>query len=667
MPLVKEPIRGEPDRFRVLLHDYYQGVDTYSSDVGLTGTRTAEMQNMDVPGRVPTVIGGASLHATSMVAPDSAATVFLARYTPASGTATYLIQSAAGIVYTWSGSAWIEERQGLSTTSGLWASTVSLADYLITSNPSDGNFKWDGSNYLPIGAKIICDMDSSEDSDWTNGSTEATTYREGVQSRSTGTLDGSANADITMTFNPSGTQDLHTGILQAKNYSTTSTDHATAIATFNFQLNLSNATNFNDTGTDSYLRVQTTAGSAYLQFDADTWGTLANGWNAVSLTVSAGDETGTFNLSSVDSVVFEIQSQTGDLIAIIDDCYINYSTTIPTGQVNTQFKNMLLVGNVTGTGGLNEVHYSKVSAPDEYEADATLPIASDDGSQISLLHPFFDQILVGKQESSLHTLGVELEATTYPSYRWTTRRVKFADHGASSQRAVVEANNRLYIYYKGAIYLFEGITSAKISYPVTDTLNDIQVSLLDEAVMAKLENENIFYLWWPASGASTNTKSTCYDYVNDAWLPLSGQTMAQAVQVHESGTEYVLTVDEGGRVLRQNSGTNLDGSTLTAYFRTPWISGMDPFEKTSWEELYALFTSTTTGTLTIQYRLADHPTDFDTASFATLSTYAVGSDLGRLVIGFNSNWIQLSFQTAGVPFSLHWPIILYGSQTGLMQ
>ena len=668
MPISKTKLGredSESTEFKVEVHGYSQGIDSYSSDIALMEARTADMQNMDVPGGVPTVIGGSVLHATGMVMPDAKPPVFLARYTPASGTATYVAQGVDGIVYTWSGSAWVKERSGLSTTAGLWASTIAFADYIISSNPSDGNYKWDGSNYLPLGAKIICDMDSDEDGDWTNGAVETTTFIEGVQARTTGTLDGSANADITMTYNPSGTQDLQAGILQAKDYVVTATDHSTAIATINFQINLSDAANFNDTGTDSYLRIQSTAGSAYIQFDADTWGTLATGWNQVTLTMTAGDETGTFDASAVDSVVFEIQSQTGDLVAIIDDCYINYVTTMPVGQINSHFKNMVLVGNVAG--GKSEVHYSPVSAPDEYEADAVLPIASDDGSGISLLHPFFDQVLVGKEENSLHTLGVQLEGFTYPSYRWSTKRVKFADHGASSQRAVVEANNRLYIYYKGAVYRFEGISSTKISYPVTDTLNSFAVALLDEAVMGKLEGENLFYLWWPKSGASTNTGSIAYDYVRDAWLPLTGQVMALAERVHESGTEYLLTVDETGRVLKQNSGTTLDTANLVAYFRTPWFSGMDPFELTYWGELFTSFTSTTTGTLTVQYRLAQHVSDFDTASFTTLDTYAVGSDLGRRLIGQSSRWLQLSFTSTGVPFSLHWPITVLGSQIGLFQ
>ena len=44
-----------------------------------------------------------------------------------------------------------------------------------------------------------------------------------------------------MTFDPSGTQDLQAGILQAKDYVVTATDHATAIANIVFQINLDTA------------------------------------------------------------------------------------------------------------------------------------------------------------------------------------------------------------------------------------------------------------------------------------------------------------------------------------------------------------------------------------------------------------------------------------------
>lgn len=681
----------EDGSLEILFKDMRRGVDSVSGPLELGDGFVADCQNVNFNGGFPTRLTGSILHDTNMITEAANETIWFDRYIPGSGTSRYIWGERDGEVFIWNaaGNARIQVRTGLTSYSaGDWASTVQLGDYMLVSDATNGNWKWDGSNYIPVGAKMICDMDSSEDSDWTNGSTETTTIREGIQSRSTGTLDGSANADITMTFNPSGTQDLQLGLLQAKNYIVTATDHSTAVAIFHFFINLSNATNFNATGTDSFFRIQSTAGSAYLQFDADTWGTLANGWNEVNLTVTAGDETGTFDMSAVDSVVFEIQSQTGDLIAIIDDCYVTYlaAARMPGGQINGQYRNMFLVGRPnaatptapsSGAGTTftpSDYLYSKISAPDEWDANALLPISANDGDKITGTYPYFDQMIVGK-DNSIHTLAVRTEGTTYPSYVWNTRRVTI-EHGVSSHRSMIEGAGRVYMWWQDSLYAYEGIGTKKISYPVDTTLDDRDRAELDRITAGRLRDENILWWFWPSNGNTTVDKGIIFNYQEQAFLinaepfdTSTGSGVALAKTVFDAGVEHLLTVHYNGRICRQNSGTSWADvsatSAIASYVTLPWVSGGEQDQLMYWAELLVQF-QTNTGSLVVEYRIADHPREFDAASYSTAVSLnmATTDSFGRVLIGDVSRWIQLRFRTSAAPFSVYWPVHLYTRPLG---
>ena len=64
----------------------------------------------------------------------------------------------------WSGSATVDiGNEGITSGTTNWFSVVQIGDYLVFSNPTDGNWKYDGTNFLPLGAKIINNCEATTD------------------------------------------------------------------------------------------------------------------------------------------------------------------------------------------------------------------------------------------------------------------------------------------------------------------------------------------------------------------------------------------------------------------------------------------------------------------------------------------------------------------------
>lgn len=648
---IENKIDEEGHTLEVSMYDFNRGLDTRSSPINLSPSGLPDIQNMNLAGGFPSRMSGSILHATGMVMPDALAPTVQALYVPSSGAASsFILGGQDGQVYRWTGSAFVSLRRGLSAppTDGWWSHTQ-LGDYLIISNRTDGNFKYDGTRLLPLGAKHIADFESGET--WAgSGAVNTTTVRQGTQSRSL----TSTGAVVTTTHTPATALDLIDGLLLALDYNTT-TD------TINFQVNLDVAANLDTT--NSYIRFGNAGDTVYFQAAASTWGTLANGWNSIVIPRSSFTATGAPVWSNIAKVTLAVDATGANtVIAIFDDLYTIYAALMPAVQLNTQWKNMFVGGR--STADPSNIYYSKISAPDEYNAAATLPIDEDDGNSLTGIQGFFDQLVAAK-DNTLHNLSVRTQGTTYPTYTFSTRRVTRA-HGCSSHRSMVEANNAVYMFWQNALYAYSGVSTQRLSYIVDPTLADIEPTRLQQVVGAQLHAVNQIFWYWPAAGATTNTRGIRYDYQEGAFLPTVGTALAQATRVFESGVERLITAGYTGRILRQNSGTDFDGTAITAFVTFPWISGGRPDELKDWAEAYISY-QTNTGNLIAEYRIANHPREFDAATFTTAGTIdmAVVGELGRMRIGERSRWMQLRLRTVGAPVTVYWPIIIRGALTGI--
>jgi len=142
--------------------------------------------------------------------------------------------------------------------------------------------------------------------------------------------------------------------------------------------------------------------------------------------------------------------------------------------------------------------------------------------------------------------------------------------------------------------------------------------------------------------------------------------MALAEQVFESGVEYLLTVEGGtGIVRRQDSGADYAGTSITARVAFPWVSAETPDQLKYWSEVYVPY-ETNTGSLLVEYRVADHPREMNAASYVTAGTInqAIAEEHGRVFIGERSVWIQLRLSTVGARMTVFPPVLLVGQMLG---
>ena len=631
----------------------WQGLDTKSPPMQIAENHLPGLQNVDLPEGVPTRVDGFALHATSF---DTGTSVpnLLARYIPSTGDAFYITADESGNVYSHvsAGGAPTSLRQGLSTTAGLYWTHTQLADYLIIANPTDGNYKWDGTRLIPLGAKYIADMETAEDATWVGGAT-STTVREGTQSR-TRTSTGAA---VTVALTPATAWDLTDGLYSAIDYSTTT-------SRIHFYINIDVAANVDLTTT--YIRFGDAADTAYFQAAASVanWGTLANGWNRVQIAKSLFATTGAPSWASIAKLTFAFDATGANtVIFIVDDCYLRYSDalTMPSVQYVSDWKNMVL--GARSTADPSTFYFARVSAPDEYTATASFPVNEDDEDTITGMHPFYNQVLITK-DNSCHSISGTVAGTVYPNYNLETLLVT-TDHGGSSHRALVQAGNYIYIWWRGELHRYNGTGTEKVSRSVDPTLATVNMARLSQIVGARRRPLNQIFWYYPDGAATTNDTGLRYDYLIDGFMSMTGQTMALATQVFESGIEYLLTAEYDGDIMRQDNGADYAGTSITAFVTMPWVSAQLANELKTWLEVYVPY-ETNTGDLIVEYRLANHPREMAAASFVTAGTIVqdVVGEYGRAFIGNNSVWIQLRFRTVNARMTLFSPILLKAVRLG---
>lgn len=649
--------REEDGRIKIVLVGPWQGIDTKSPPTNTPdGFLPSGLQNVDLPGGTPVRIDGHDLHAASFDIGSSTPTL-LARYIPSTGSAFYITADESGQVYSHAsgGGAGTIIRRGLSTTAGLWWSHTQLGDYLIITNPTDGNYKWDGTRLIPLGAKYISDMESGEDAEWTGGTVETIDVREGTQARELN--EALANGTETMSRTPASPWDLVSGLFEAVDYNTT-TDR------ISFFVHVTNLANIDTTNT--YIRFGNAADTAYFQAAASTWGSLSAGWNLVRIARSAFTTTGAPNWNNIIKMTMFLDTNAGGGATLVfDDVYVIYDAdhVMPGVQIVSNWKNMVL--GAQSTAFPSEFYFSEVSAPDEFDPLAVIPVDENDGTEITTLHPYYNQVLIGK-ENSVHSLSGSVAGTVYPNFNFEIIRIT-VEHGCSSHRATIEAKGGVYMWWRGEIHRYNGTGTEKVSTRIDPTLATVNMARLSQIVGARYRVLNQLLWYYPTGSQTQNENGLVYAYDSDSFIPRVGQIMALATTVFEGDIEYLLTAEYDGEVHRQDFGPDFDGTAITARVTYPWLSGGLPDELKAWVEGQVNY-QTNTGTLTVEYRIANHPREFDAASFTTAASInmAVVGERGRFFIGERSRWVQIRLSTVGAVWTQYDPLIVWGTPLGAM-
>lgn len=662
------PISVDIDKdgtIRAVVAGMARGLDSRSQPTAITPDHVPACQNITTQGGYISGMDGSTLHIAGFVAPDSLNPTLLARYIPATGTATYVMGCQNGQVYVSAdgGATWTSVRRGLTESATLWWSHGQIGDYLLIGNPTDGVYKYDGSNLLPLGAKLIADCDSGEAALWAGETADTTNVKEG----SGAIYCESAGAQTSLVYTPATNFDAVTGLLAARDYET---DKDPGTDYYHFKVMFSNTGTIDTTNT----RVLLTDGDAEtLNFPYTTWksdrsGTampsppVAGTWYDVYLLASDGTDSATFDATNIDTFTFSVDTSAGTLRMTIDDIYVTYAVTMPACQIVASWKNMAIGAQAS------DVYYSPAGAPDQFDTvDTSVNVVdANDGTVITGVALYREHLLVCK-ENSLHVITVSFRNLTYPDYDFTLTPLRNVGHGCSSHRSLVDVDGAIAMWWRKAIYVFKGIGSQYFSEIVSPTVEDVAEDYLYQIVGAKLSDEKQVYWWYPGVGDTTNVNCLAYNWVQKAWLPVSGQTMALAETVYESNTEYLLTAGYTGRVLAQNTGTTWDGTAITRSITLPWIAAGPPYHVVSWKFLNVLYEIQASGSLILEARTASHPKYFDAASYSTVKTIdmtTTNTDDGEIKPALRAKWVQFRFRSVGAQFKLYWPFYLEGSVQG---
>ena len=652
---------GDEGLIRAILSSVRKGAWTHSSVASTPPEFTPVFTNWDLPGGIPTTMyGDADFIATAWTSGWGTTLNGAFIYRVAGSDPTLIIATTGGYVGRWTGAAWAELRNSLTTTATDWWSGRQFGTDLFITNRTDGIYRWDGDTLVPIGAKPIAQMENDEASLWASETADTTNYREGAQSMYV----ESTGSQTTMTFTPAANFDAVTGRFSAQAYAS---DKSPGTDFYHFKVMFSNTGTIDTTNT----RVLMTDGAAvtlnfpYTVWDSDRAGTtltnppVAGTWYDVYLPALDGTDSGTFNAANIDTFAFAVDTSAGTLRMNVDDFYVIYddAKTMPAVQVLEEWKNMLWGGDGTGAANRDTLYFSKVQAPDEYASTASFPIKAF-GEKVTAFKNFYNQLTVGA-DNHVFTISGSTVGYTYPAYLFDVNEVT-DEFGISSHRSVVKAKNRLWWNWQKQFCTYNGTSVEKASYPIDVTIAGIEDDSLFEVVGAPFRRLNQLWWTWPRDGQSANDRLMRYDLETDAWLPCIGITTPLLLQTFVSDQERLLSFTAADRKVKNQADTSslaFAGTNVAATWELPplHLQGDTIEQVVVWLQYL-----TNTGTLTVAYRVADHLRALAAASYTTLEsiTQSAAGELGRIRIDDRSPWLQLRLTTDGVRSEIQPPIVV---------
>lgn len=679
-----------------------QGIYVDAGDSFLPPGYLPFMQNMHIRGGRPISVNGSDIWDTTMDTTSGNAPLAAGQLVLDDGT-KYVVVNDGGTWQRWDAAAnsWVTIFTGAASSAfahdtGIWNEIV-VRGYLIFGSPVWGNWKWDGTNFLPLGAKIISNMEADQDAQWAGETTEATVIVGGAQSYAATVTTGS---NQTLTFTPTGTPIDYSTRLHI------STAYTEANASIGFFFHVTDASEVEEAA--SYFRISTTDGAHYLQVLMDAWIDKATGaavvladntWFHIEVALSAFTETGTFDLTSVADIDFYLENDgAGSFTGYIDNLYIIYNDQMPGCRSFAVWDDVLFGG---GTDPDNyeyfvnenfgaEIFWAKGSGPDQWDPLATNPVSRDAGGIITGLHRFYNQIFIGK-EGTCHSLGGSITGTVYPDYNYEILDVS-TEHGCDGHRSIAEADNKLFFSWFSQIYEYNGTGTKEIGEPVQSKLSEFFDNTPTSTFAGDGPAQRSLVYWptqselWMIGADNTGGGEFRIRFASDGrYIETVGVDGADDVEliyrwrdinVANSQQQMLIGIREDGRFVDlDNTATrDFDGTSITRIVRFPWSDAGQPHQLKHWGSVWANFDNLTTGTVTLQYRTVDHlkmvVSDSDPAFTSVVPTLDTDTlaEAGRSFIGTTSRWLQIQFTTTGTgatgAFDLQWPLVIEATPLG---
>ena len=642
------------ERRTLTIDDLSKGLNTFAPETRVPDGFYVDAQNMyyGTSKNPQTVLGLTPLTTTGV---PSGNIVWVEPHTTTAGVTTYLVGTTTGRLYryTVSGDSWTAVLTGLDTTAaGLRWSHVPFRGALWLSNGIDDILKYgsnDGVTIVPGGAmwdspgvnQLVANMNPAEDAVWSGGTIYTTDTKEGPQARQLTSVGGPATDSAALTYTVS--HDFLTGILGGPNFD----------ANDDFEI---------------WYRRTAGAGATTVRFRFGNAGDTAYFQRTESLNPAGSSWTRLRVARSLFPIVagapvwdtigkFTIFLDTDEQTYQFDWAYWRYDQDVdgpPVGAFIDMYAQQLVVAGIDTDRVL--VKYSDVGTPDFFAATNTARFSGgrhvfEKADQITALHSYFDELIVGKVTSTWTFSGTGSNVST-SALPLTI--------GIDSHRGVMETPWSLHYLYENNIFGARLTSRGLVSTNVSSLLSTLDADNVQNVVGIRSDRTHTMYWGYPNIGDTTNARGLLYDYQLDAWASVFTPAIRYYTRGIVSGTREILAAMYDTHIMRVGVGTDFNGTAITSYITLPWMKPKDAEQDDVVQWLDATVYKRGAATMNIDARFADDPSEFSAASFTTYASLAStqNTDKGFAHLGVTNRWIQLRLRATANRFEVLVPIVI---------
>jgi hypothetical protein len=384
-----------------------------------------------------------------------------------------------------------------------------------------------------------------------------------------------------------------------------------------------------------------------------------------SLTITAGNNNlfrwvtfkdTAFGVNGVDAPIKWTGSGSGALMTAVTGT--DYAKFIESWQ------NYVFLGYISISGTLHptRLYWSNLNNPELWTATDFNEIGFKDGQDITGLQHMGDRLVVFK-EKSIWIVFYTGDTNTPFLFQPTLSPV-----GAISGSSIQRTENGLIFQAQDGVYLFDGVSSNKLSEQVTTTITGFEKSRFPSGVSAYQYEKNRYWLSYTTSGGSTHNRILTYDTFNKAFSVYVGLAANAYAIVRVSGDERIYFGDYSGFVYRADNGTSDNPSgtatAINAYWKSKWFDLGDLVNQKGIPNLI-LYYENQAATLSFSYAYDLSTTD--TATITKVVSAGSGGTFNRFDLdgrgrvmrwSVTNNVLDESFQLDGfaVPAYLEAPV-----------
>ena len=356
----------------------------------------------------------------------------------------------------------------------------------------------------------------------------------------------------------------------------------------------------------------------------------------------------TTTLSSTEAEIAEFNTGTAKYSILMNSTQKYYwdgtSTCLVLGTSDTPLTKIFAIhkGRVYGARD-NDIKYCALNLINNWASTdsgaGTIDVTRAKGAITGMVE-YLDHVIVFT-EHSMH----ELWGTGPSNYNLTDVE---GGRGCISHRSITECNGSLYWMWYDGIYVYNGGTHQKVSQPVKDYIDNINLTYKTKIVGGAAGDYLYMSIPYGASAVGLNLLLK-YDTKLDKWYPETGNFIDFIVI---GNTLY--GIDNAGQTWNMRDYSATEGKDSASWIPWNWVSkpfNSKPSDDLNIGEIYSVLDMTTNST-TLTLGWDDQVYNNDSTSFDTLKTFTPSSNVQNVKAIMpnsltNLNWYRLRYDGSG--------------------